>query len=85
MEFIIDSGVTCYAVRKVDWDLGTLDRVVLYKVKEVLVFTLEHIVCDPDFPNSAGAWKLYAHTGWFGFLRAGVWVILIQKSQVKVS
>jgi hypothetical protein len=83
LEFIIEPGVTCYAVRKADWDRNSVEGVVLHKVKEVLVFKVEHLVCDPDFPDSAGAWKAYAHVGWYGFLRAGAWVILAQRTQVK--
>lgn len=85
MDFIIDPGVTCYAIRKADWDRNSVDRVVLHTVQEVLVFKPEHLVCDPDFPDTAGDWRAYAHVGWYGFLRAGVWVILVQRSQVKRS
>lgn len=83
MEFVIEPGVTCFAVPVADWHKRSLDGVVLHKVKEVLVFQLEHLVCDPDFPDSAGAWSIYARANWLGFLKAGVWVILVQKSNVK--
>lgn len=82
MEFIIDPGVTCYAISKSDWDRGSVESIVLHKVKEVLVFGVEHLVCDPDHADSAGTWKVYAQVGWFGFLRSGVWVILVQSANV---
>lgn len=83
MEFIIEPGVTCYAIPKRDWDRGSVESVVLHRVKEVLVFGVEHLVCDPSFAHSAGPWMVYAHVGWYGFLRAGVWVILVQEDQIK--
>jgi len=82
LEFIIDPGVTCYAISKSDWDRGSVESIVLHKVKEVLVFEVEHLVCDPSHADAAGSWQVYAQSGWLGFLRSGTWVSLVQSENV---
>ena len=85
MTFTIGVGVTCYAVPRGDWDRGELETSVLYVTKESLSFRSEHIVCGPQSPDSAGSWKPYALTGWYGFARGGTWVLLVRNENVTES
>jgi hypothetical protein len=85
MRFLIESGTTCLAISKRDWDLSSSDGLVLHHIKNTQLFQVEHILCDPHHPETAGNWRQYALAGWWGFLRSGAWVLLVKPEDLKIE
>jgi hypothetical protein len=83
MTISVQPGVTCLAIPRSEWDEGKIDGVIFHLVKEVLVFGPEHVLLTAYQPHEGNVWEPYALMGWYGFVRGGTWVLLIQRKHVQ--